>query len=127
MKKIFLAAFAALTIVSCSSNPDQGNHVSIQSNTAGGFDVNKLAPIVKKSTDPAKLEAAINDHANGITNLDLNNDGNIDYLKVTEPEANKLKIVDDVDSSQSVSVATINITPNQANNTANLDINSNPD
>jgi hypothetical protein len=129
MKYLFLASLAALTLAGCSSNPGpgQGNQVNIQSNTAGGFDVNKLAPIVKKSTDPATLESAINTAANGITNLDLNNDGNIDYLKVKEEGSNRLKVIDDVDPNQSVDVATISITPNQNNNTAGLNIVTNPD
>lgn len=136
MKRILLAVFAATLFASCS-NPDRnrvriedgGNNVSIQpnANVAGGFDVNKLANIVKQSTNPAKLEDAINTPANGITNLDLDNDGNIDYLKVTEAEDNRLRVLDDVDSTQSVTVATIKVTPNPDNSTANLNINSNPD
>lgn len=126
MKRIFFASIITLAFASCS-NPDEHNRVSIESNTAGGFDVNKLANVVKQSTNPAKLEEAINTPANQITNLDLNNDGVIDYLKVTEAENNKLKVIDDVNANQSVKVATITIAPNQTNNTANLDIDANPD
>jgi len=136
MKKILLAAFAATLFASCS-NPDRnrvriedgGNDVSIKpnANVAGGFDVNKLANLVRQSTNPAKLEDAINTPSNGITNLDLDNDGNIDYLKVTEADDNRLRVLDDVDSTQSVTVATIKVTPNPDNTTANLNINSNPD
>jgi hypothetical protein len=126
MKKIFIISGIALFFASCSGS-DEHNQVSIENHTAAGFDVAKLANVVKKSTDPDKLEKAINDPSNHITNLDLDNDGNVDYLKVTEAANNKLNVMDDVNSSQSVNVATINITPNQANNMANLNIDANPD
>jgi hypothetical protein len=127
MKKIFIALTGlVLSVSACSQNPPQQNNVTIENNTTAGFDVNKLAQFVKNSTDPQTLEKAINNPANQINNLDLDKDGNIDYLKVQEADNNKLNIIDDVSNSQSVTVASVNIQPTGNNNTANLDIQGNP-
>lgn len=128
MKKIFIALTGlALLVSACNQNPPQQNNVTIESNTTAGFDVNKLAQFVKNSTDPQTLEKAINNPANQINNLDLNKDGNIDYLKVQEGDNNKLKVIDDVSASESVTVASINVSPTGNNNTADLNIQGNPD
>ena len=127
MKKILLLAFSTIVVLtSACQNPSQQNNVTIQSSGPAGFDVNKLAQVVKTSTDPQKLEQAINDPGTKINNLDLDKDGNIDYLKVEENGPNKLKVVDDVSESDSVTVARINIDPNTANNTADLTVQGNP-
>lgn len=126
MKKILIAAaFAAVALVGCNNRPQQ-NNVSISANTSADFDVNKLGDIVKTSTDPQVLEKAINDPNNKINNLDLDKDGKIDYVKVTEPGKNQLAVVDDVSPNQSVTVATINVTPTSDNSSADLNIQGNP-
>ncbi len=127
MKKIVIALTGLVFGLSaCSQNPPQQNNVTIENNTTAGFDVNKLAQFVKNSTDPQTLEKAINNPANQINNLDLDKDGNIDYLKVQEADNNKLNVIDDVSNSQSVTVASINVQPTGNNNTANLDIQGDP-
>ena len=126
MKKILIGLGLIIAAAGCSQNPPQQNNVTIESSAPAGFDVNKLAQMVKTSTDPQTLEKAINDPNNHINNLDLDKDGNIDYLKVEEPEQNHLNVVDDVSDADSVTVARIKINPNQANNTADLNIQGNP-
>ena len=122
-----LPSFCRYQLISTNGqNRPQQNNVTIENNTTAGFDVNKLAQFVKTSTDPATLEKAINDPANRINNLDLDKDGNIDYLKVEEADNNKLKVMDDVSSSESVTVASINVSPDNTNNTADLSIQGNP-
>ena len=124
MKKIAILIVFAIAITGCRQNPQQ-NNVSISSNTTAGFDVNKLGDIVKTSTDPQVLEKAINDPNNRINNLDLDKDGKVDYLKVTEPGKNELQVIDDISSSQSVTVASIKVDPTN-NNSADLNIQGNP-
>jgi len=127
MKRIFIGLTMLVVMASaCSQNHPEQNNVTIENNTTAGFDVNKLAQFVKTSTDPQTLEKAINNPANQINNLDLDKDGNIDYLKVQEGENNKLKVIDDVSNSESVTVASINISPDNSNNTADLNIQGNP-
>lgn len=126
MKKILIGLGLMVVAASCSQNPPQQNNVTIQSSAPAGFDVNKLAQLVKTSTDPQTLEKAINNPNNHINNLDLDKDGNVDYLKVEEPAQNQLNVVDDVNDADSVTVARIHVQPDQANNTANLNIQGNP-
>ena len=126
MKSISIAFVALMFLVAgCDQNRPEQNNVTIENNTTAGFDVNKLAQLVKGSTDPQVLEKQINDPNNHINNLDLDKDGNIDYLKVEEPGQNELKVVDDVSNSQSVTVASIKIDPTN-NNTADLNIQGDP-
>lgn len=127
MKKIFIALTGLVLLVSaCSQRQPQQNNVTIENNTTAGFDVNKLAQFVKTSTDPQTLEKAINNPANQINNLDLDKDGNIDYLKVQEADNNNLKVIDDVSNSESVTVASIKVGPTDNNNTADMSIQGNP-
>jgi len=129
MKRILIAVMV-LTVfftVGCDQNRPPQNNVTVQSNnTPPGFDVNKLAQLVKTSTDPQTLEKGINNPANHINNLDLDKDGNVDYLKVVEGDQNRLDVVDNVNNTDSVTVARIKVDPS-ANNTADLSVRGNPD
>jgi hypothetical protein len=122
---ITVCAGALLFAFGCQQNPPQ-NQVTIENSAPSGFDVNKLASLVKTSTDPGTLEKAINNPANHINNLDLDKDGNIDYLKVQETGPNRLSVVDDVSASDSVTVARIRVDPDSTAQTANLNIQGNP-
>jgi len=129
MKRILIAALVSATVLfaGCDQNPRQQNNVTVQANNApAGFDVNKLAQLVKTSTDPQTLEKGINDPNNHINNLDLDKDGNIDYVKVIEPDKNRLDVVDNVSNTDSVTIARIKVDPT-ANNTADLSVRGNPD
>jgi len=129
MKKIIIALTSVVLLATaCNQNPPpQQNNVTIENaNAPAGFDVNKLAQLVKTSTDPQTLEKGINNPSNHINNLDLDKDGNIDYLKVEENGPNRLKVVDDVSDADSVTVARIKIDPDSTTNTANLDVTGNP-
>jgi hypothetical protein len=128
MKKILIALTSVVLLATaCNQNPPQQNNVTVENaNAPAGFDVNKLAQLVKTSTNPQVLEKGINDPKNQINNLDLDKDGNIDYLKVEENGPNRLKVVDDVSDADSVTVARIKIDPDSTTNTANLDVTGNP-
>ncbi|HVW98582.1 MAG TPA: hypothetical protein VHA56_21625 [Mucilaginibacter sp.] len=127
MKKIFIALTMLVVMASaCSQNRREQNNVTIENNTTAGFDVNRLAQFVRSSTDPETLEKAINNPDNHINNLDLDKDGNIDYLKVEESDNNRLKVVDDVSNAESVTVASIKIDPDEGNTAADLSIQGNP-
>ena len=53
MKRILIASIAVMFLsASCSQNPPQQNNVTIENNVTSGFDVNKLAQLVKTSTNP---------------------------------------------------------------------------
>ena len=126
MKKIISSLFTLVVIWGCGSNNSsdyQGNNVTIQSTALPGFNVNNFANLVRQTKNPSEIEGAINKVDNDINNLDLNKDGNVDFLKVVESQ-NQLKVVDDVDPNNSVTVATLNITRN--NDMADMQIQGNP-
>ena len=143
MKKILYVALVALTSVgvfSCGNSnsqvPSQNNNVMVsppaysdvniqadQSNP--NFDVPALAEIVKKTTNPKLLEQAINDPNNNITNLDLDKDGTLDAISVTESGQNQL-VVNDISIDPAVTVATINISQQPGTQTATLNIQGSP-
>jgi hypothetical protein len=126
MKKILISVAFVVALAGCGNNRPEQNNVTIENNTTAGFDVNRLADMVKKSTDPQVLEKAINDPGNQINNLDLDKDGKIDYLKITEPGKNQLNVVDDISNDNSVTVASIKIDPSSDNQQADLNIQGNP-
>ncbi len=129
MKRIFFLLSIPIILVSCGGNnnqiADQGNNVSIQANALPGFNVNNFANLVKKTSNPSDIESAINAPDNDINNLDLDKDGKVDFLKVIE-SPNKIQVIDDINNTDSVTVATMNITPNQTNDRADMHIQGNP-
>jgi hypothetical protein len=119
--KILTPFILVLTLFSCGS--DQ-NNVSIQTQNVPGFDVTNFANLVKTTKDPQSLEQAINVPGNNINNLDLNHDGNVDYVKVVEVGHDSLQVLDDVSPTSTITIATLSIT--SQNNTANVVAYGNP-
>ena len=65
--------------------PDQYNvNVTSIAPAADGLDLRALGGLVKKARDAEQFERLLNDSKEGINNLDLDQDGNVDYIKVTE-------------------------------------------
>jgi hypothetical protein len=119
MKKIFSSILVVMALMSCHSSgqnnvtvvPSQStnNDIQVQANNIPGFNVQTFANLVKTTANPQVLEQQINDPNSGINTLDLDNDGNVDYLKIVE-RANQLVVIDETKTSQ-VTIATLNITP----------------
>lgn len=140
MKKLLFVALSACSIglFSCGGNSNypqehnnvtfspMSNNVNIQADKDNAaFDVNALSNVVQKSTDPKILEEKINDPGNNINNLDLDKDGKIDYLTVTEAANNQLTI-SDAAVDPAVTVANLTITPNNDGQTASMQIQGSP-
>jgi hypothetical protein len=63
--------------------PKQNQDVSVVANNVGdGLDLSQLPALVREAKNGEALEKTLNE--SGVNNLDLNNDGNIDYLNVEE-------------------------------------------
>ncbi len=56
-----------------------------------GLDLATIGTLLKKADNAADLEKLLNDPKTGINNLDLNEDGKVDYIKVTEYGNDKVK------------------------------------
>ena len=120
MKKIISLLSLVVVLLSCNSAgqnnvaivPSQStnNDIQVQTENIPGFNVPLFANLVKTTANPQVLEQQINDPNSGINTLDLDKDGNIDYLKIVERQ-NQLVVVDETPTNQ-ITIATLNISPN---------------
>ena len=60
---------------------------------AEGLDLTAVGELFRKCANSEKFEKELNDQDNGINNLDLNEDGEVDYLRVVEQSSNQTRIV----------------------------------
>lgn len=77
----FLSAQTAYAVATSSSDLSEN------------LDLEAIANIFGRSTSLRDFESQINDYRNGISNLDLNNDGYVDYLRVVESYQNRVRVV----------------------------------
>lgn len=56
-----------------------------------GLDLKAVGELLKKAKNAEELEKLINSPAQGVNNLDLNGDGKVDYISVTEYGKDKIK------------------------------------
>ena len=123
MKKILLSIIISTSLVGCGCGSNERNNVSIQSQQVPGFNVQNFSEVVKKTSNPDEIEKAINEPSNVVNNLDLNNDGKVDFLRINE-EANTIQVIDN-DVNPNVTIATLNVTT-QNNNQASMSIQGTP-
>ncbi len=83
----FLIASAILTLGSIA--------VSAQANNANAenLDLYAVAELFRDSGSIEKFEQALNDPSKGVNNLDLNNDGAIDFIRVIEQTKDDTRLV----------------------------------
>ena len=127
----FVLLVALLTVfVGCTNQPYQGQGSSglvtvneSEPSVGENLDLQALGELVKQSNNPQEIEQKLN-MDNSINNLDLDGDGNRDYLKVTEfGEGNDRGYsITDVQSDGEPEVATVNV--NIQNQT--MELNGNP-
>lgn len=87
----YLAVILGIIVVwsFCSGPKDKGASyydVNVQSITSAseGLDLKAVGELVKKAKDAESLERLLNSDKEGVNNLDLDEDGKVDYIKVTE-------------------------------------------
>ena len=144
MKKLFAISLLCFALASCSDNqpsqnsynsqPDNSNtqvNVTVQQKPVG-LDLQSLGELAKKSKSAKQLEDSLN-QPGGINNVDLNGDGNVDYLDVAEFSNGDSKGFSVVDYTPNTSggvdtneIANITIAKNQSNpQAATVNINGN--
>ncbi len=87
--KILAGIFFFIILISFfwpSGGGDKNYNVNVQTMVYGGdgLDLATIGSLLKKAENAAELERLLNDKNTGINNLDLNEDGKVDYIKVTE-------------------------------------------
>jgi hypothetical protein len=82
--KILLSSFMSLLLVN-SFAQDRTTVNATSSEVSDNLDLRAVASIFGDSKDLADFEFRLNDPKTQISNLDLNNDNQVDYLRVIEP------------------------------------------
>ena len=67
--------------------------IAASANAAEGLDLYAAAELFKDSDNLEKFEKSLNSSDNGINNLDLNNDGAIDFIRVTEQTKDDTRLI----------------------------------
>jgi len=85
---IFIVFFALWMTRGCQSRRSRGQaqynqNVTVTAAAADGLDLQAVLKLVKDVKNAQELEKQLN-RKNGINNLDLNEDGTVDFIKVTE-------------------------------------------
>jgi len=115
----FVITVATLTLGLVSVLAQDGATVAPHSEAAGGLDLYAVAELFKTSDTLESFEQSLNHTETGINNLDLDHNGEVDFIRVTE------KVVDDthlivlqtpVTESEAQDVATIAVERDGAEN-----------
>lgn len=126
MKNFILMLVAAVLMASCGSNGNSNNNSNVyvqaeSENVGENLNLQALGELVKSSTSAEDIESKLN-APNSINNLDLDGDGKVDYIKVTEYNNGNVHgfsfTVDLSDGSQEI--ASVEVEPNGQNATMNI-------
>lgn len=136
MKKLILSALLAISFASCNQTPNgqvyvqpaQQQDVVVTPSTSqigDQLDLQALGEVVKQSTSAEEIENKLN-QSGSINNLDLDGDGQVDYVKVNEVKDNNGRgfvfLVDTQNGPEQVA----QISLSQSGDLANLNIQGNP-
>lgn len=140
MKKLLFALCIIATLSSCNERPNSNystgqvvvNEPTVSvtptvSNLGANLDLQALGELVKNSATPQDIENKLNT-TGSINNLDLNNDGNVDYIKVTEYGDGNTKgfsFTVDLNNNETQEIATIEVNKGAANAQMNIQGNQN--
>ena len=107
----FVIAFAALTLGLVGVLAQDGaTVVTPHSEAAAGLDLYAVAELFKTSETLEKFEESLNHSETGINNLDLDHNGEVDFIRVTETTAGDTHLIvlqAPLTDSESQDVATI--------------------
>ena len=104
-------------LTNCGNNDRYNNYyeVSVAQTThfaASGLDLQAVGDLVKKAKDGPDFERLLNDSKTAINNLDLDEDGDVDYIKVTEygeGDTRGFSLTVDLSEEEEQEIATIEI------------------
>lgn len=137
MKNLFILLVATLTFVSCKETNNGYDNAQVVvnqptisvtpevSNLGDNLNLQALGELVKNSTSAQDIEDKLNSNGS-INNLDLDGNGSVDYIKVTEyGDGNQrgFSFTVDVANGQTQEIATIEV--NQGSNDAQMNIQGN--
>lgn len=103
-------------------------NVTTMNTAADGLDLQAVGALVQKAKDAEQFEKLINDPAEGINNLDLDEDGKADYIKVTEygsGTSRGFSLTTELQKGDEQEIATIDIESTD-NKEADVEVRGNP-
>lgn len=124
--KIKLFGFAMAIFASTTASNAQQSIVNVRATNndiSCNLDLQAVASLFGQASNLEVFEQRLNDNENGISNLDLNRDGQIDYLRVVESrEDNQQQIVIQaiIDRTISQDVATIQVDSRSSQRTVHI-------
>lgn len=97
MKKLmsgFAVVMLVLTLGASAAAAQEGAVTgTADSDAAAGLDLHAVAELFRESGNLEKFEKALNSADSGVNNLDLNSDGQVDFLRVTEKSEGDTRLV----------------------------------
>ncbi|MBC7523043.1 MAG: hypothetical protein H7239_01180 [Flavobacterium sp.] len=102
----------AICFLLISSLFSYGQEVNVPENSGDNFSLEGALAILKKSNSVEEFETLLNKEDNNVNNLDLNNDGDIDYISVNdiqEGETHVLVLSTFLSETEKQDIATIGI------------------
>jgi hypothetical protein len=83
---VIVVAFVALFLLHTPTAVSQEKVLGVEpaSEAAEGLDLNAVGALFEDSKSLEEFEKSLNDPATGINNLDLDEDGNVDFIRVVE-------------------------------------------
>src|SRR6187399_3572132 len=112
MRIIFTSAILVLSLSATTSLKAQSNQPDSTGLPGDNFSLQGALEMFKKAGSPEELEKLINSQDNGVNNLDLNGDGQIDYIKVIakkQGDAHVFVLQDVISDKESQDVAVIEL------------------
>ena len=119
LAKIGIGIFAAIVLFSMSSQCSRKTNDSEPRSTevilkeySKGLNLDATTELAKKATDAADFERLLNSQSEAVNNIDLNDDGKVDYIKVTEygsGEKRGFSLTDEISPGNVQEIATIDI------------------
>jgi len=92
MKKIFSTSLVCLILVSSAGFAQETGQPDSTGLPGDNFSLEGALEMFKKATSPEDFEKRINTENNKVNNLDLNEDGNIDYIRVINKKDNDVQV-----------------------------------
>ncbi len=92
MKKLMLLILSAFFVINLISQ-DVTTVTATSDSVAQNLDLKAVASVFGESNDLEDFEKRLNDPDSHISNLDLNHDGEVDYLRVVEDSENNTHVV----------------------------------
>lgn len=113
---VLLVLFSSFRSCSSSSRYGDTYNVSVQqiagADAASGLDLQAVGALVKQAKTGEEFERLLNDPSVGVNNLDLDENGTVDYIKVTEYGSGNVKgfsLTVELGPDQTQEVATLEV------------------